>query len=399
MSLIRVRSIRLSIVVIMLSAIIFGPCTPSIQACPFCSSQGQTLSDSVKQAGMILFGTMGNAKQEGDSFDRGTTDLTIDVVIKDNAIRAERKVLTLPRYIPPTKGESVKYLIFCDVYNGKVDPYRGIQVPSNSPIGEYLQGAVANKDKDAATRLKYFLGYLDSKDPTVSTDAYQEFANADYKDFQPIASKIDPAKVISWLKDESTPSHRYGLYGSMLGHCGKPEHVAVILECLTKNQYTSGIDGLLAGYILLDPKAGFDYLVKILGDPKTDFLKRYAGLRTLRFFHEYRHDVMSREQLLQAIRPMLEQDDISDMPIEDLRKWQIWDMTKTILGLYDNPKLKQPIVRRAILRFALSVPKPDEATLAFLSRARAENPERVKDIEEGLQLEKEAVKPTATPAK
>ncbi|VTS03213.1 hypothetical protein [Tuwongella immobilis] len=360
-------------------------------ACPFCSSQGQTLGDSVSSASMILFGSMQNARQEDGSFDRGTTDMVIELVIKDHAIRADRMKLTIPRYIPPTKGEE-KYLVFCDVYNGKIDPYRGIAVGPTSPIGTYLKGAIAIKSKDATSRLKYFFDYLDSKDTVVSSDAYQEFANADYKDFQPFAATINPEKIVAWLNDEQTPSHRYGLYGSMLGHCGTEKHVPLLRECLNKNQYSPGLDGMLAGYIMLDRKNGYEYLTQLLSDPKVDFLKRYAGLRTLRFFQEYRTDILSQEQVIAAMKPLFEQDDIADMPIEDLLKWKKWEMVSAIVPLYDNPKLKQPIIRRAILRFVLSIPTPDAATQAFLAKVRQQSPERVQDVQEGLDLEKESLK-------
>jgi hypothetical protein len=53
-------------------------------ACPFCSPTGETLAGEVSQADFILYGTLSNAKRDPSdptAFNKGTTDLTIDMVI------------------------------------------------------------------------------------------------------------------------------------------------------------------------------------------------------------------------------------------------------------------------------------------------------------------------------
>src|SRR5437870_12540266 len=92
-------------------------------ACPFCSMQGQTLTGDVNQASMVLFGTLANAKLDANgAFGQGTTDLRIEAVIKKNPILGDQKSITLPRYVP-TDNNTTKFLIFFDVFKGKIDPY------------------------------------------------------------------------------------------------------------------------------------------------------------------------------------------------------------------------------------------------------------------------------------
>ena len=52
---------------------------------------------------MVLYGTLQNAKlgNAGD-FGDGTTDLAIEAVIKKHEILGDKKVITLPRYVPIT---------------------------------------------------------------------------------------------------------------------------------------------------------------------------------------------------------------------------------------------------------------------------------------------------------
>lgn len=367
----------------------------SLSGCPFCGATGQTFSSDVNQANMIVFGTLSNAKRDPIEFGKGTTDMTIEVVVKDHEFLQGKKVITLPRYVPSDPKTPTKYLVFCEVYAGGIDPYRGEAVKPNSKIAEYLKGALAIRAKDTPARLTYFFDFLDSPDDVISLDALMEFANADYKDEQAVFHKFPADKVAKWLKDPNTPASRYGLYGSMLGHCGNAtEHAPLLREMLEdpKKRYASGMDGLLAGYVILDPKGGWKYVRSLLADEKQEFMIRYAALRTVRFFWDYRRDVIPPADIVPAMTLLLHQADIADLPIDDLRKWGRWELTEKILSLYNEKSHNVPIIKRAIVRFALSAPSDNKVAAEFVKVRRAEDPERVNDIEQLLELEKSTPK-------
>src|SRR4051794_28047969 len=228
-------------------------------ACPFCPSAGQTLMGEVNQAHLIVFGTLSNAQRDPNEFGKGTTDLDIEVIVKDHEVLKNKKKITLPRYVPPDPKGKSKHLIFCEIYKGELDPYRGEAVTADSQIATYLKGAIELKDKDAPARLAYFFKHFDSPDWAVSGDAFQEFSNADYKDVRAAASKFDPDHVLKMLKDPGTSIARLGLLGLIFGHCGKGEAHAKALRSMIddpKVKQATGLDGLLAGYVLLDPKEG-----------------------------------------------------------------------------------------------------------------------------------------------
>jgi hypothetical protein len=124
-----------------------------------------------------------------------------------------------------------------------------------------------------------------------------------------------------------------------------------------------------------------------LKDEKNEFLIRYAGLRTVRFLWEFRPDVIDKKQLLEASSILLGQGDIADFPIDDLRRWGQWQMTDKVLGLYGKESHNAPIIKRAIIRYALCAPPEQKAAQEFVKKMRAEDPERVRDIEELLKLE------------
>ena len=335
---------------------LLGIVQPTI-ACPFCPSAGQTLAGEVSQANLILFGTLANAKRDPNEFGKGTTDMTIDIVVKDkdNYLNG-KKAVTLPRFVPPDPKNQTKFLVFCEVFKGNLDPYRGEAVAPDSKIAEYLKGAIEVRNKDVGTRLQYFFHYLDSAELTISLDALMEFGNADYKEFSSVAAKFPAKTVEKWLKDPNTPPSRYGLYASMLGHCGKGKEDTAIIRAMLddpKKHSASGLDGVLAGYVMLDPKAGWDYILDLVKDEKQEFLVRYAALRTIRFFWEFRNDIIHKDQAITAMLLLLDQGDIADLPMDDLRRWHQFEVTNKVLSLYNKKSHNIPIVKRAIIRFAL----------------------------------------------
>jgi hypothetical protein len=366
-------------------------------ACPFCGMQGQTLTGEVNDASLVLFGTLANAKLDAGDLGQGTTDLKIEAVLKKHAIVEGKKVITLPRYVPPDNAS--KFLVFCGVFQGKIDPYRGIPVKRDSDIVKYLQGAVAVKDRPISDRLRFFFDYLDNADLEVANDAYKEFGNADYKDYREMARTLPADKIADWLQDPNTPAFRFGLYASMLGHCGKEKHAALLRKMLDDEQkrLSTGVDGVLAGYTMLQPKAGWAYACGILKDPAKEFMLRYAALRTVRFFWDSRPDVLDRKELVKGVAPLLDQGDIADLAIEDLRKWGQWDLCDRVLGLYGRKSHDIPIVRRAILRFALGCQSTQPKAAAFVAELRKKDVDFVKDAEELLKLETDSsTKPVAT---
>jgi hypothetical protein len=373
-------------------------------ACPFCPSAQQTLLGELNQAHLIVFGTLSNAQRDPNEFGKGTTDMEIEVVVKDHEFLKGKKKITLPRYVPPDPKNKSKHLVFCEIYKGELDPYRGEAVPPDSKIAEYLKGAIELKDKDMPTRLQYFFKNFDSPDWSISGDAYQEFSNAEYKDVRVAAGKMDPDHVLKMLKDPNTSIARYGLLGLILGHCGKGETYAKALREFVddpKVKQATGLDGLLAGVILLDPKGGLDYLAGLIKDPKEDFTVRYAALRCMRFFWEYREDTIKKATIVETILPLLDQSDIVDLAVEDLRKWERWEMAPKLVGLFAEPSHDIAIVQRSIIKFALSAPPTDKTCAEFIERLKTDpkQAERIRDLQELLELEKPRPEPKKEPPK
>ena len=173
----------------------------------------------------------------------------------------------------------------------------------------------------------------------------------------------------------------------MLGHCGKPEHIALIKKILEDpaRRFSGGVDGVLAGMALLSPKEGWKYIGDVVANPNKEFTTRYAALKAIRFLKEYRPEIIPMDELTAKVAVMIDQPDISDLAIEELRRWSYWKAMDRVLAVANDPKFQSAFSRKAILRYLLQCPHASAA--AFVARKRAELPEYVKETEDLLKLE------------
>jgi hypothetical protein len=384
-------------------------------ACPFCAMQGKTLTGEVKEASLVVYGTIKNAKADpmGDGID-GTADLVIEAVIKrpqkkEEDVLGDRKTLTINRNL--TLTENYKFLVFCDVFKGKIDPYRGVSVKADSNMARYLEGALKLEASTApvADKLRFFYDYLEDSEIEIATDAYKEFANAGAKDVQAMVARLKPdevAKAATWL-DKPGVSFKTGLYASLLGYSGDKKYATKLRDLLNDpdRRLGGGVDGMLASYIMLEPDAGWKFLRTVLADSSAEFPYRHSALRAARYFYDSPDHHITRDAVVSAALLLLPQADISDLAIEDLRAWERWEQADRVLALRDQwawetlrvalhlseenkTPFEVPIIRRAVLRYAIECQGKEKAK-AFVAQERAANPMLVTDCEYLLKLEKQ----------
>lgn len=363
--------------------------------CPFCNPEaGKTMVEEVREARVVVYCSV-----KGNDLANQTSDVRVEDLIKGDKKDFPRgKTITIRKYLDKDLLKDKRVLLFCNFYKGRVDAYRGLVADDNGVLPQYVRGAWERRDKPLSERLKFCFEYLDSKDVEASSDAYREFARADYADYKDMADKLPAERILGWLKSkDGLHATRYGLYASMLGHCGNKEHAKKVREILDRPERRStGADGLLAAYVMLDPKEGFAYVRGILGRPKEDFTYRYAALRAVRFLHDYQQKRVKDEKLdvVGAVCQLLTHDDISDMAIEDLRKWKCWDMADKVLAVTKRDGFDDStVIKRAVLRYCLQAEGVEKAK-QYVKACRKDDEEGVKDAEELLELEK----PTETPA-
>jgi hypothetical protein len=190
------------------------------------------------------------------------------------------------------------------------------------------------------------------------------------------------------LKDKKTPKERLGLYASMLGECGTASD-AQFLRSMLAGFYPdcSTIEGILTGYLKLQPKEAWSYIQGVVfGGSRIG--SRFGALGAMEFIVESRPDLLDKADIARGIATMLSQEDIADFVIEDLRQWQCWDMTGKVLAVYERKSENQKLIRRMVLRFALSAQAVNAKAAAFIAAERKRDPGEVTDVQENLAFER-----------
>jgi hypothetical protein len=357
---------------------------PRSESCYFGSPLSRTtLDQECREAQVILWATVVDADA-----DAKTSTLRIDETLKGRSLLGGAKVITVRQYVPtPDSNNPPRMLILGEVVKGELDFYMG-KSGRSAALAEYARAALALDPADRKGRLMFFFRHLEHDEAAVAEDAYLEFAKADEKDLIAVAPKLDPEKLRTWLAATRTPASRLDLYGLLLGGCGTANDVELLRSAMDRAT-GSAMHGPLTGFVLLQPKEGWKHVRSLLADGETNFMERYKALRSVRYFFEHRPDVIPRKQAVEAVCLLLGQDDICDLAIEDLRRWQRWERAAEVVALKDLPTHQAPIVRRALIRYALSCPAEQEQAGALIGEMRAKSPKLVDEAEELLKLEKD----------
>jgi hypothetical protein len=356
-------------------------------ACPFCNAS-QTITQSVQEADTAFVAELSGSKpivSDQASGPDGETRARIVKLLKPHEALQGKSEMVLPRYIPAAEQQKVTYLVYATVVDGVVDPYRASPVDSKEMV-DYLAAAVEQPSRTPAERVGFFFGYLDHAEATIANDAYAEFAAAPYKDVKAAAASFDADRIVRWLENPRTEPYRFGLYGLLLGVCGREKDAALIRGILEdpKRRPISGVDGLIGGLCVLNEKEGVDYLIRVLVDPANDFNYRYAALRAAKFLVSDFPQI-DQAKLFERMVPALKMADIADLVMDEFRRNKQWMATETILSLFDDPQFDVQVVKRAVVRYALKC--PDGSAEKFVAMLRAKDPQYVKDVEEILRFE------------
>jgi hypothetical protein len=358
-------------------------------ACDLCGgqlSQLRTLRQDWERSKLVLVGTLANPRFTTGSAGAGATDLHVERSIKSDPAATTPKLITLGRYIPVLDAKNPPtFVVFCDITQGKLEPFTGRAVRSKDML-DYLRGLQSLQGKERTRLLQYCYQYLDHPDETLAEDAFVEFARSTDAEVGQAAPGLAPEKLRRLVKDPKTSPDRLSLFAFLLGACGKNEDAALLRRLIEQRseRNVKALDGLLCGYIHSQPQPGWKLALTILADRKRPFPERYAAVRALRFYHGWK-PAETREQVLAGFGTLVEDGEMADLAVEDLRRWKMWDLTGKVLAQYGKVSHGSPIVHRSIVRYALCCPSTEARE--FVASVRRQDAELVRDLEEGLGFE------------
>lgn len=367
--------------------------TAAAFACPFCGPTPPTLAERLAEADVGVFAEWRKLVEPTDAMSDPQTKFRIVEVL-----RATDK--------PPEKGSVVSVPIHWDGQPGDLVLLLGRRTDGitewNQPI-EISEVSAAyvrqspSPEKPQSERLPFFLRFLESMDPLLANDAFAEFSRAKYEDVVTIKDRLPREKLRKWLDDPMTAPNRYGFYGLLLGLCGKPDDAEYlagrVFPATPEDKFVFGLDGMMAGYVLLAGEPGFQRLItKKLADPMTPDGDVFAVINLARFLWQFAPDRVPREKVAASLRPLVEQPKFAEVVIVDLARWKDWTVLPAVIKRYGQDPFETDTAKLKVIQFALVCVKHGGSDPAvktaqqFLDRLQAENADLVQQARRALSL-------------
>lgn len=333
---------------------LFGAFSPAlaVPGCPFCAPSDPPFSQRLAACDVAL--TVKWLSLTTDKV-RATEATAFEVVTAFRMTNRQFK-----------KGDIVTWEYGRD---GKVgDPFLLIgkevdgEITWEQPIslgGEYLYSYIRKvPPPETPDRLSFFLKFLEFPDSEICNDAYAEFSRAQFSEVASLAPKLPRAKLRKWLEStEPQIQVRLGLYGMMLG-LGGDETDAEFLERLIMklpepDKPRLGIDGMMAGYLLLTGERGLEKLLSAkFGDPQAE--DDLVALRnTLMFLWDYGQDRIPANALRAAMRRFLDRPRIAANVVENLARWKDWQSLDHLIAAYGTTPFDSTLSKQKIVAFAI----------------------------------------------
>ncbi|MCY2964225.1 MAG: hypothetical protein NT069_11425 [Planctomycetota bacterium] len=357
---------------------------PSATACPFCASPSLTLAEQLAKSDAAVLVQWVSAEMPDKESIGSTTYAIVDVArapgkpaaalsdkpkskFTEKALAGEKpalpkalekgKKITVDRYREGKAGD-LSILLGSATQSGGIEWGNPLEVTES--MYQYMIQA-PSPETAPEKRLAYFVKFLETGDPVIAGDAYQEFANAPYKDIVALTEKFPREKLRKWVADPKTSAGRLGLYGLMLGLCGTAEDAKTMEEKIVEksDDYRLGIDGVMGGYLLLTGEKGLDVIEKSkIADPKATFSETYAARQAILFLSSYGAGKIPAKRLLSALEKLLEaRPEMADLTIADLARLKDWAIQDRLMELYGTEAFDVPAIKRSIIRYMLASTK------------------------------------------
>lgn len=279
------RAAALSFVGALLAAAVVPPAV----ACDFCAPGDVSLLMSVKQADAVVTATLTGKKLKfaGDLGARAECRWKLgdplasrgDVDKAAYAKDVEIVEITDPKRI----GNATKVVLMLTV-TGRVARVMDVFPDEGGRVSAYLRDALALKSEESPEAVEFFAARMEDPDTWVTADVQSQFASIPFEKVRDAKDKLPVAKLRAWLVDGKVAATRKGLYGLMLGLCGKaPDDEKVLREALAAaGENLNAQQGILAGLCLLSGKPA-EVLVPLVSDAAKSMQVRRSALTVARF--------------------------------------------------------------------------------------------------------------------
>lgn len=410
---------------------------PSASGCPLCLAPSRTWAEVVANSDVVVLARL-VSRTEGSDTERPAAVLRIAHVHKGLKLVAAGQILNLSESVFGAVGDEFLVTGSLEESNAStivetfatdasqqrtINPAGSVRAVAATKVNGQVRNSVEVKQlvwssPEAAStaayryvieapypltepreRLLYFLRFLEHEDPLIAADAWGEFAKAEYQDIKALRELFSPQDLKRWIVSERTSPERSSLYGLMLGMCGTPSDAEFLRAQIGDNPDGSlrfGSEGLMGGLLVLNGEPGLRFLEQTrLNNPSAEVFDIFAAVQAIQFVWNHEPACFEKQRLRNAMHPMLQREELREIVIRDLSRWEDWTLVSQLTEIYEACRSEDPRTTRAIIGYLLTFRKaaasakvPEDAVVAadrLLQQIRRDNARLVRAVERELQ--------------
>ncbi len=337
----------------------------SALACPFCSAVSLTFSEEMQRSDVAVLAKRvpkaappaeGIPDPSTEDEESGRTAFEIVEVLRGGEFLPSGKFIETIYF-----GENPPETTFLVLGIEPPVISWGTPIPLSSRAVEYVRQLPQLEEKSDVERLAFFLDYLEDEDEMLARDTYDEFAKAAFETVQELEDQLPHEKLLAWIDDPRVPATRRRLYLTMLGVCGSEEDLPLLEEMMRSEdrQRKAGLDAMINSYLMLKGPEGLKLAEELfLSNPDADYTDTYAAIMAIRV-HGEEVKTVPRERLVKGLRKVLERPELADLVINDLARWNDWEVTDRLVELFKNADEQSSWVRVPVINFLRASPQPE----------------------------------------
>lgn len=426
------RCLRRVGMLILFSSLGWWSClTATLTACPFCLAPGQTWSEMVAEADVLILAELLSA-DDGSTGNSPVSRLKVQRIHKGASLLPANGIVTVPEFIFADPGaqillkasrQDLTVPVLKETFatddppaSAKTSPIQQVAaksvVPSPAPEGSaapltwdfseqqseavyrYITEAPVPDQLSVSERLLYFVTFLEHPEALVAEDAWGEFANSEYQDIVKIRQSLPVQDLRRWISAKDTSPERLALYGMLLGLCGGESEARFLRHQIglpVVGEIRFGTDGLMGGLLLLSGDEGLKFLQESrLQNPTTSTFECFPVIQALQFAWTYEPDLLAKEDLRKSLHPLLAREDVREIVIRNLARWEDWSAVSLLPAVYEASHPDDPRTIKAIVGFLIVCERAEiDAQLKLqatqlLNRIREDNRRLVRSVERDL---------------
>lgn len=345
----------------------------AVPGCPFCGPTEPPFSQRLAECDAAVQVKWVSLVTDVDKGSETTTFEVVEVVRNGEREFKKGERLTIPFGRNGQPGDL--FLLFGKMIEDELTWESPVEITELRY--QYIRQAPSPETPD---RLAFFLKFLELADEEIAGDAFAEFSRAQYKDVAALAPKLPRDKLRTWLASKDPKLQvRLGLYGMLLGLSGDDSDAAflesLILSRPDPERPRFGIDGMMAGYILLQRERGLDKLLSAKFDDPLAEDDLLPLRNALVFVWDYARDRVPTETLQAAMRRYLDRSSLAASVLPDLARWKDWSVLERLTKSYGQPPFDADLAKQDIVKFALvcerdGLKKAPDAPPATAKKAR-----------------------------